>query len=433
MQASRKITIAIVSIYSLVFLALALALFSQAKTDVERESHSAMLMAEALTRQEVSVAQLKTVLDLNRHLSTQLFSATDVDRLGLGTHAAGELKLLYRDPQSSQQYLLITPNPNSEVSEIQATVLAVFGIFLLSLLLTLQSLRVAVQARLQPLQSLCRGLSSIPKGDYHVQVDRGDINEINELIEHYKAMAQSLSRKDRQVIRLRTRLADLMENERRALARELHDNLGQIVTAIAVQSYMLGQQSSNQIFVKKYAKEIQLQCEDIQNCLRSITNQLYPVALGRVGLIAGLKELCESWHKVHKIEVEFSVSGLDLAADLDRDTHIYRIAQEALNNIAKHAETNNASMQIEVGTRTFTMRIADNGVGIKAGFVADSDTLGMASMQDRASLISAKINFDASDQGVLVEVKVPLVNDQDEVDDKDSNIKGASNDQYLIG
>ncbi len=428
MQASKKITIAIVSIYSLVFLALALAMFSQAKTDVDREAVSAMLMAEALTQQKVSVSELQTVLNLNRHLSTALLSATQVNQTPRDSAgSAQQLELLYQDPVHKERYLLITPNPESEVAEIRATVLAVFGIFLLSLLLTLKSLRVAIQARLKPLQRLCRALSSIPEGDYHVQVPRGDINEINELIEHYKAMADGLDKKERQVTRLRTRLADLMENERRSLARELQDNLGQIITAIAVQSYMLGQQSHNQIFVKKYAKEIQQQCDEIQNCLRTITNQLYPVALGRVGLVAGLQELCESWQRVHAIDVTFCATGLQFDTELDRDTHIYRIAQEALNNIAKHAQTQSAAMTIEVSLRSFKMRIEDNGVGMQPDFIADSDTLGLASMQDRASLISAQIRFDASSEGVVVELKVPLTQSDNKY------VKAQDHDQYLIG
>ncbi|BFM08652.1 sensor histidine kinase [Halioxenophilus aromaticivorans] len=403
MQASKKITIAIVSIYSLVFLALAVALFTQAKTDVEREARSAMLMAQALTEQGIPAQELQSILDLNRHLSTQILADPEVKP------RIEPLSLLYQPPELNGRFLLIQPNPESEVAEIRATVLPVFGIFIFSLLLTLKSLRVAVQARLKPLQSLCNALSSIPKGEYHVEVARSDINEINELIEHYSAMAEGLDKKEHQVTRLRTRLADLMENERRSLARELHDNLGQIITAITVQSYMLGQQSHNQIFVKKYANEIQKQCDEVQNCLRIITNQLYPVALARVGLIAGLKEMCESWQKMHNITVAFSVSGLPLEADLDRDTHIYRIAQEALNNVAKHAQTHEAAMAVEVRTRSLKMRIEDNGVGMEPGFTAESDTLGMASMQDRASLIAAQIQFMPSPAGLVIELRVPLV------------------------
>lgn len=422
MQASKKITIAIVSIYSLVFLALAIVMFTQAKKDVDRETFSAMLMAEALTRQNIPVAQLKTALELDRHLSTTMVAATAAaDSLVDHTSRSTTPSIVYQDPVFEDQRLLISPNPDAEVEEIQATVLQVFGIFILSLFLTLKSLRVAIRARLKSLHSLSQALTSIPEGHYHVKVDKCDINEINDLIQHYNTMADSLAKKHSQVLRLRARVADLMENERRSLAREIHDNLGQLVTGISVQSYMLKQQSHNQIFVRKYAAAIVQQCEDIQSGFRVLTNQLYPVALSRVGLIAGLQDLCEHWQEIHNIPVSFNGSG-DLVNQIDRDTHIYRIAQEALNNVAKHARATKVSMSAQVEANQLILQVKDNGVGLQQETNPEIHSLGLESMRDRASLIHAQFDIEPWAQGVVIRLVVPI----------ETNQKEKANDQYIV-
>lgn len=404
MRASQKITFVLVTVHLVAFVALAITMFHQAKKDIAREQQSAFATAKALMQTQIPAHQLQSILQHNRHLSLSMSPA--VQAPNIQKYTVNDAQLRYFPNDGSGVQVTVSHNQNAELDEVKDTVLQVFVVFLLSLATSLLLLSMAVKARLQPLRRLSEALASVQQGNYRVEVEACDISEINQLISHYKTMAEGLSVRQAQVTDLRARLAELQERERQAMARELHDNIGQLVTGIAVQSFMLKQQHQQPGFVVRASEQIQTLCEEIQLSLRQMTQQLYPVTLGRLGLVSALGELCSRWQDIHPFRINFSPMDTPLPSEPVRDTHVYRIVQEAITNAAKHARARQLNISLSHDDQQLTVIIEDDGVGIDAS--RQSQGLGLASMQDRASLIHGQIAFSKRSPGTRIQLIAPL-------------------------
>ncbi len=403
MRASHKITLVLVTVHVVAFLVLAVAMFLQAQKDVEREQVSAFATAEALMAMHMPAAQLQSVLMLNRHLDVQVLP-TETAVLDSNHNKHAQLRYLPNDGSNLQ--VIITQDKSAEFDEIRDTMMQVSIVFLLSLLTSLLLLHLSIKARLQPLRRLCEGLASVQKGNYQVKIAASDISEINQLINHYETMAEGLATKQMQVTELRGRLAEIQERERQAMARELHDNIGQLMTGIAVQVYMLKQQHQQPNFVVRASEHIQTMCEEIQLSLRQMTQQLYPVTLGRMGLISAIHELCARWQEIHPLNIRFNAHVSHLPDDATRDMHIYRIIQEAMSNTIKHARARTLSILLTHDEELLTVVITDDGKGLDTQ--ANPQGLGLASMRDRASLIQGHIRFERTNVGTRIVLIAPL-------------------------
>ncbi|MBU2979724.1 HAMP domain-containing sensor histidine kinase [Alteromonas sp. C1M14] len=406
MKASKKITIVISGVYLFVSVILAAVFFVQAKRDVDAETQAALAMAEALIAQQLTFDQIESVLQHSRHLHV----TQDIHAFN-GDSTATQEYISVKDPTNK---LTIYGAPEAENAEIFTTVYQVFGILLFSYILTLVLLNISVREKLKPLSSLSLALDQIGEGRYAVDVDPGDIEEIRSLVSHYQTMADSLYRRKQKVQHLRARLATLQERERQGLARELHDNLGQLITGIRVQSYLLKQQAGSPAFVQRTANLLEQQCEEVQSGIRQITHQLYPVALHRVGLVVALQEMLKRWAEIHGIALSCHFPNTILSMSPERDMHLYRITQEALSNIVKHAHATKVTVSLEAKDTQLILSIHDNGVGLQTLNDTHHDGLGMESMRERASLIRATFNVNSTD-GTALSIHVPLT-EQKEID-----------------
>ncbi|GGF73220.1 sensor histidine kinase [Alteromonas lipolytica] len=410
MNASNKVTLTIIFIFTAVFSVLAVAMFYQARSDITREGQGALQLAQTLAEANLDTTTLKQVLQNSRHLSVITGQESrEVEPTGgfLEQWLAPQSPVTVITSASGQQFR-VRANSGAEFDEITATVSNVLFIFVLALLLTLFTLRYAVNTRLKPLAELCRGLDSIQSGQFTLSAASTDIAEIHTLIEHYNNLISSLASKETQVATLRQRLSALQENERRLLARELHDNLGQLITGITVQTYMLEQQKHNPDFIVKACATIQQQCDAVHQGMKDLTNQLYPVFLGKLGLTTSIAQMIQTWQDIHQIEVSWLPDAATIATNLNRDTQVYRITQEIFNNIAKHAKATEVTVSLTANDDDLTLQVTDNG----RGFVLPDNTqtagLGLESMQERASLLGGHLNVRTNSSGTTVTLVAPL-------------------------
>lgn len=385
-------------------------MFYQAKADLEKEARAAIEMAKSLVQTDISVAQLQRILHSNRDLSVVSSHTQQTPT----TFAQSLWEAVFADPHpthtlitKSGKSITVTANSLAELEEITATMVNVFFIFLFALLVTLFTLRFAVNTRLKPLAELRAGLDSLKDGQFEVSRASTDIAEIQTLIEHYNNLIATLETKETQVTELRKRLADLQEDERRRLARELHDNLGQLITGINVQTYMLTRQKDNPDYIAQACAVIQQQREAVQNGVKELTNQLYPVFLQKLGLIPSLEQLVQTWQSIHNVAAEWRSETEHIEQDLTRDTHIYRITQEVLNNIAKHAEATKVWVNLTENEKGVTLRIQDNGKGMNIPS-PESSGLGLDSIRERAAILGAALSLTSDSSGTLVELCVPI-------------------------
>jgi PAS domain S-box-containing protein len=235
-----------------------------------------------------------------------------------------------------------------------------------------------------------------------------DLMRANESLRLEVAERQQLEEQRRQLL---TRLALAQEDERRRIARELHDQLGQQLTALRLTLEMLKAQSGDR-------KKLQAQLETLEALARQLDQdvafrvwELRPNVLETQGLRQALTNYVQSWSSHFGIRVNFH-AGVAAEESLgpEVDTTIYRLAQEALNNVVKHARADVVDVVLERSANCLSLVIEDNGVGFDQSESEMSRGLGLIGMRERAALIGAELEIESESRGgTTVILRVPLV------------------------
>jgi len=237
-----------------------------------------------------------------------------------------------------------------------------------------------------------------------------DISPIREA----KQRAQELLRQNRLIIRC---MFDMQEKESRHLSRELHDDLGQWLTAIQAEAEAICNLSCDgqNPAIHESAQAISNSASEVHKVIRTMLHRLRPSLLDAQGLADSLRELVTQWRKRHPgIACDLMLDG-DLA-DLREDLNItvYRIVQEALTNITRHAQASQVSVElrrvVEIPFATEMLRLAveDDGIGMDAGLPVKG--LGLLGMRERVAAANGDLDLYSSPKhGTRIEVRLPLV------------------------
>jgi PAS domain S-box-containing protein len=233
-----------------------------------------------------------------------------------------------------------------------------------------------------------------------------ELARANESLRQEMAERQRIER-DR--LQLLTRLVLAQEDERRRIARELHDQLGQQLTALRLTLEMLKAQSVN--------TEVRTQVETLEELALQLDHdvafrvwELRPSAVEDLGLAAALTNYAHSWSKHFGIRVQLHTSrSTNDRLTLDLETVVYRLAQEALNNIAKHARATHVDVVLERSADHVSLIIEDNGVGFDPPAAeAAGQGLGLIGMRERAALVGADLQIESTPgSGTTVIVRAP--------------------------
>ena len=204
-------------------------------------------------------------------------------------------------------------------------------------------------------------------------------------------------------------LIESQETERKRIASELHDGLGQSLVIIKNRA-MLGLNKRDDH--ERVAKELGSISESASQALdevREITNNLRPQLLDRLGLTKAIESMLKKIAGV--IEVESKIDSIDGLFSEHEEISIYRIVQESLNNIIKHSNASNASVEIKRSTKDVSITIRDNGKGFDATNVdPERRTLGLVGLKERAQLLKGEIAIDSkAGAGTTIHVTVPFV------------------------
>lgn len=203
------------------------------------------------------------------------------------------------------------------------------------------------------------------------------------------------------------------EKERKRMSREVHDGLGQVLTALNFRLESL--QVTNEKEEQKLTETKQLLGNAILE-VRRISSGLLPSVLNDYGLSAGIKELVQIFSKDTAISITYH-NNLKLAKRLHRDIEVslYRIAQEALNNTLKYADASTVQVILSNDAEFISMTISDDGIGFDIEQIIqepreDFSGNGLASMKERTNLIGGQFTITTTpNQGTIVEVEIPLI------------------------
>lgn len=208
------------------------------------------------------------------------------------------------------------------------------------------------------------------------------------------------------------RLQSLLEEERTRISREIHDELGQALTAMKMDLSMTRRSLVSEGFAQRAAKiqEIELAVTRIIRAVRRIATDLRPGILDELGVTAAIKWMAKNFQNRTGLSCKVVVSKADKISDPARSTAIFRIVQEALTNVMRHAAASQVAVSLKRIDDTLIVEVRDNGIGIKEGRIFDSKSLGLIGIRERVLLLGGEAEISGKPgKGTLVRVALPLM------------------------
>lgn len=225
------------------------------------------------------------------------------------------------------------------------------------------------------------------------------------------ARLASLSRERRDVAQ---QLITARESTLRHLARELHDEFGQTLTAIGMMLGRAERQAPAGSALRTDVREVAEIAQRMLEQVRSLAQALHPSILEAVGLEGTIEWYLPTAERQTGISVAYDRSGLPVPVDVTVGTHVYRILQEALSNVAKHSASTQAWVRLRVTATELVLDIEDHGAGMPP--VPLGRGLGLVTMRERAALVGGSVEYlRPREGGTLVRLRVPLENPPTEV------------------
>jgi len=223
-----------------------------------------------------------------------------------------------------------------------------------------------------------------------------------------KRAERELQRSFQELHALNARLESIREEERTRLARELHDRLGQTLTAIRIDLASLRATPGREQQLPRI-DAISGLVEDTIHAVRRISTELRPGILDDLGLAATVEWAAEEFQARTGIVCEVGAAEPDPALDPERATALYRIFQEALTNIARHARATQVAIGLVQDGSHLSLEVRDNGIGIAAEQLSASGSLGILGMRERAMLLGGEFTIAGEPgSGTTVRVRIPI-------------------------
>ena len=323
-----------------------------------------------------------------------------------------EFKRVITSIGSSGTEIIIRADPSAEISE---TWLETRNFLLLLLLFTaLANLLIyfILGRDLAPIESILSGLERIEKGDYRLRLPKFTSVEFTRISERFNHLAGVLLHNREENRRLTRRSLEIQEEERRRLAQELHDELGQSLSAIkAIATTMEQTSAETDQTAAESAGIIKNIADEMYGVARGMISQLRPAVLDELGLVPAIQQLVDDWNSAHAdtfchLDIRGDCSG---AADAVK-INIYRIIQESLTNVARHAAAKNVHILLEHRPRDggrMALEIRDDGAGFDQGSTPAG--MGLMGIRERVDSMGGEFHLATSEnKGVNLTIILPL-------------------------
>jgi two-component system, NarL family, sensor histidine kinase UhpB len=307
--------------------------------------------------------------------------------------------------------LVIAPDPTYEMDEIWSTSSGLIELLLLFFVLVNALVWWAVSHAMRPVEHILGAFGEIRRGNLANRLPHFGLPEMSRISIGFNHMAETLERSIAENQRLTRQLLQTQETERQNLARELHDEIGQCVSAIHADAVAIRNRGGES--VRESAQAIVAVTASLKEIVRSMLQRLRPPDLDALGLTARLSELVTSFEQRNPLVACTLRTSAELTS-LDDDTGvaIYRIIQECLTNITVHASARHATIEITktaVASEATRMRVrvSDDGVGF---FLMSANRgFGLTGIRERARALGGTCSIDSNPGlGTRVLVDLPL-------------------------
>ncbi|MCC2655718.1 MAG: hypothetical protein K0Q76_826 [Panacagrimonas sp.] len=270
----------------------------------------------------------------------------------------------------------------------------------------------------QPVQSVVRGLARVERGDLSVRLPPYSLPELQAIGVGFNRMLAELERtvaverdlaENRQLTHLIQRH---LEEERRGLARELHDEIGQYLTAIkTIAQATANRCESSDPATHDASRAIVSSAARIYDAMHAIIRRLRPMALEGMGLADTLAEAVTEWRSLHP-QLAFELHLADALPRLGDEAEIalFRIAQEAVTNVARHANAQSVSIGVSSSGSHVRLEVIDDGIGIAPDRLHQPGHYGLLGMRERVQGLGGTLQIGAAadGSGTRIDVELPL-------------------------
>jgi signal transduction histidine kinase len=242
-----------------------------------------------------------------------------------------------------------------------------------------------------------------------VEERTAELSKANQALQAEIAQRERAEKAHLQVLR---RLADAEETERGRISRELHDRLGQDLTGLKLGLQMVRKQGPLAPQVQESVGKLEQLADGLMRDIHRLAWELHPAALDDLGLEAVLQHYTAEWSENNRVPVDFHSDGVEThRLPLQLETTLYRITQEALTNVTRHANAKRVSVLLERRPDHVSLIVEDDGGGFDAGIQASAaqGKLGLLGMRERVTLAGGTLEIESTPgAGTTVFVRVPL-------------------------
>lgn len=287
------------------------------------------------------------------------------------------------------------------------------NIILISILITLLMFIIVFYASkrvMAPVIKLKNAVLTIGKGNLETVIEKSSNDEIGELTDAFNMMTSQLLRQSAEIAGERMKslrsMIDGQEMERQRLSRELHDGLGQ--SLVAVKLKIESAENAGPDKVKKIVDNVRESFNQTIDDIRRISNDLMPAGLEEFGVVTAIKNLCDSITGHSAINIMFD--SQNIPGDLHKTYKIYlfRIVQEALNNIIKHSGATEAGVNLFYEDGQIKLIMEDNGKGFDPEERSSDGGMGLYNMKERVNLLDGTIEYKSvKNKGTIITVRIP--------------------------
>lgn len=308
--------------------------------------------------------------------------------------------------------LVVTPDPSYEVAEIWRDTVDLF--VLVAVFFVLVNLMVfwAVGRALSPVEKILTALTALEKGSLEARLPPFELPELTRISVKFNVMAQTLQQSIGSNHKLSQQLLQLQEEERKILARDLHDELGQYLTAIRTDATTLLEMSKTQFpAAQQGAQAIVDVSIQVMAIIRTMLQRLRPDVLDELGLQPALSELIATWRQRYPISACLTCIPPNLPKLGDGvNITAYRVVQECLTNVSKHANARRVEINVKVLNQAdnpqLEISVSDDGVGFNP---AEVDGFGLNGMRERVEGTGGTLSIRSSKgNGTSVLVRLPI-------------------------
>jgi PAS domain S-box-containing protein len=243
--------------------------------------------------------------------------------------------------------------------------------------------------------------------------ERPAILFISRDIAERRIFEEKLKQRTNQLRNLTSKLQSIREEERKMISREIHDELGQMLTVLKIQISLLSNKITGNDIIKSKFNSVEKLIDNSIESVQKISSKLRPGLLDELGLIPAIEWQTQDFMEKTGIDCECTLPKEEIILEQEKSTALFRIFQESIFNTARHANASKIFINLRAANNDLVLEIIDNGKGITQNQINDPKSLGLLGMKERALILGGSVEIKSSmNNGTIVKAVIPFINDK---------------------